>query len=494
MSRRIRILAGALLFGCLIMLYLNFISGKDEKLRKDLHLMPMDSACHTYFDSFMIKGQDGRPEPTLRERIQAMRAYNACFFKHRHTVSNSNDYLKDVNRKVFPMFKEGVKIDSSRYANRVGVVTAIDASNMHFLPRLVGVIRMLDNNIPIEIAHWGSLDESYRLQVMDAGGHRKIKFRNVGEYISDDFQDMNAWTLNFLAMIFSEFADVVYIEPDTVPLTKLGHHFQGIDYQITGALFFRDRYIPNEYYSAKEQNIYQQLMPTSEEMVAFRMNLDYDDRHIFEASILKNQVSGGMVLMDKKRHLLGLLIGLMLQIEKTTSEPTLGCKELMWISQYIAGDSDFTINEQYPGAIGELVKNDDDSREITSTHLAQMNTDLDLLWISGGMQTCPLESWQEDWNSVPELRQKFQDEKALKDSYLKSFHPHYVLVPSDETSPKPDEKSRFKSWLQIKEEGCRGYYWRSKDSPKQPGRMKKLSTDDVDFLDDIRRAWKLENI
>lgn len=487
MLRRTKILVLAIVL-CVVSLVLLSHNPNGEPLGVSdaFHTLPIEEACRVYFDDFMAKGQNGVPEATFKERVQAMRIYGSCVFSHPTMVSRNQELTAQARQKILPMMKSNVNINPNRYHQKDGIVIAVEDAMM--AARAVAVVRTWQSKLPIEIVHWNPLSEEEKTAIKTASGKLKPTFRDAKSYLADDYVDsVTPWALNWLAIIFSEFSRVIFMEADTVALMRLDSLFQSSEFENTGTLLFRDRLIPNEYFSAKEQQIYTGLMPTLEELVAFRMKIDQSERKLFEHSALKNQVSGGLFMIDKRRHIVGLLIGLMMQIEPLTSDPVVGCKELMWIAQYIAGTEPVEFHEQYPGAVGSLVTDPEGSREVISTHLMHMNNDLDWMWMSGGMRACPFDSWDEDWENTPQLRTKFADKGALKKNYEVLIHPHHILVPPIEEEAS---WSSWQPWTRLPDEGCRGYIWRAKDSPARPGRMRKLGEEDVSDLDDVRRAWR----
>lgn len=210
-------------------------------------------------------------------------------------------------------------------------------------------------------------------------------------------------------------------------------------------------------------------------------------------------MESGIVVLNKRKHLSGILAAIQLQFWKPISKYTHGDKELFWLGQLLAGDENFEFNENHAGAIGEIRKNDynlaDSIVGIQPAHVA--NNERQLLWVNSGLEVCKRHTWKEDFEKIEQYKKKFKSEEELKTYYTDSISLRSVIIPPSALKQYPNEaREPERGWDQRKEFGCDEYYWGAysrvgpeSEDPETIGKVIIFNEEEVEKYNKLLKIW-----
>lgn len=486
-----------------------------------------NNACTEYFNSLFSKNSDWSIRSFADKRkslfskrhiinsVRYLRIYGHCFVQ----MSNPTDELDigEVERRLFPAFTQklpifdrwdGVSVEEfpllGRYPsakkavlgeraasstafwyrvkenfNGRGIVISMGMSGVDEVKRLMKVLRVLKNTLPIQIVHKGDISASSMKEVIDAGrGHLNIDgkdqpyesecaqdiwFVNAERSLKSESLDLfNRFSNKWVASLFNSFEEMILMDTDAVPFVKPETLFDAQEYKDTGAYFFKDRPI-GEFLKSSDLKFFKKLLPQEKEYSTFDIphltGLTYEND--FMKSAYKHLMESGIVIMKRSSHLPGLLISATMQLWKEVSEPIYGDKELFWLGQSISGNEEYRFNQNAAGAIGTFNKDGSSNTDyICSTQIAHFSEDLKLLWTNGGLRNCKKGTWQIDFDRNKFLRQKYRSVTDLKNYYESPVEVNgAILTHRQKLSIFQRLRGVRSGYQKCSKMGCIGYVW-----------------------------------
>lgn len=133
---------------------------------------------------------------------------------------------------------------AGQFAGRGLVITATKVDMVN-VPVLLEILQSEGFNLPVEIWYSGEVDS----EIIDvlSSAYKKLVIKNVANYASaEDLQSTSTsqgehvFQVKPLAIINSEFEEVLFLDADNIPMSNPAALFDSAEYQSTGALFWPD--------------------------------------------------------------------------------------------------------------------------------------------------------------------------------------------------------------------------------------------------------------
>ncbi|KAH3688277.1 hypothetical protein WICPIJ_000748 [Wickerhamomyces pijperi] len=395
----------------------------------------------------------------------------------------------------------------------------ISAANHHAAQayQLIALMRALGNKLPIQIFHYGDLDEYHQKRLVHiARTTEDLKLEGVvdnlnyvlkqkgikkmpetKEEIEKLFPPQELWFVNahgtltpeyrghfngfgnkLIAYFFCSFKNTILMDTDTVPLVDFKKNLiESREFQGRGAYFFQDREMSETFGSGDVAVEYlHKMFPSS--LDSFFLGVEPLSNHTLQTRFMTlydhHYMESGVVLVDKRRHFLPVLTTMLVnQIDPVTSL-IYGDKELFWLGFAMSGVEEYYMNKWPAGAIGSRItplksriyhseenkpgKEKFYANEVCSTHPAHLSgiDDSTVLWINSGFVRCK----KYDEVNSEELSARLNPKVFDSIFELKSFYSGYqnfehILIPG--TTEYRGGFPYFENWWRMEE--CSGYIW-----------------------------------
>lgn len=517
-----------------------------------------DENCAQYFkllsdkdSQWGITGFGKRRTSFLSKRqiissVQRLRIYGRCFVSGSAPMNDIN--ISDVESRLFPVFTREVPIFSrwdgsitegfpeaklskkdyevkeeiaskdaywkqvkERYSGK-GIVISIGEGGVDEVIRLLRVLRALKNTLPIQLVHKGDVSASSMNMIIQAGRGKIEDKQGIYSDISEHPQEI--WFVNaarsikkgnldlfqrfsnkWIASLFNSFEEMILMDSDVVPFLNPKELFDATEYRETGAYFFKDRPI-DEFLRSSDLSFYRKLLPSEWEYTAFEMQplTDHTYGNGFLKHGYKHFMESGVVVLNRRNHMPGLLISATMQLWKETSQPIYGDKELFWLGQSIAGNENYRFNKNEAGAIGKKgVYNSNNIEYVCSVQPAHFDNELNLLWTNGGLRNCKKGSWNRDFAENKYLRRKYHNVEELKKYYQSPLELDGAMIaPRSHLNFFERIQGKKVGFQKCPHMGCMGYVWCAYDNPDEV-RAKKINFNE-NSLSRIRTIVALWNM
>ncbi|CAH6720744.1 putative alpha-1,3-mannosyltransferase Mnt4p [[Candida] jaroonii] len=351
------------------------------------------------------------------------------------------------------------------------------------LNKLVNVLRALKNDLPIQITFMrnsltkedmaGIIKNSRSELVVptslkshsfgeDDFPKQNIEFVDMTDVmnqqqhplVAKSYKFNNPTFLTSLSLLFNSFEDIILLSLQTIPLTNLNDLYDNDNYRKYGQLFFKnpshfnhERKTTRPGFQETNDLIRTHFMPNKFDNFFFGINQVKDDK-IFDLTFrenVKDLMDNGMIVINKPKHMSGLLISCNFQLYKIIEGRFESVKDVMfqdifWLGLTIAGTNDRVyFNRHYPGVPGKLTPAEEKdfnkmttSHELCSSSWCQINEadDYTLIYIT----THQFENWL--------------NEPTFKENLLKRFPENPLTV---ETVLKPPEMTKKIHVIEYKE-------------------------------------------
>lgn len=495
-------------------------------------------------------------EERLKNSVGHLRIYGTCYVKHENFREHSR--CLDIESRLFPWMTfespiferwDGTVLNEfpqmSKYykykgmgkvrkqlqtpadscfiynfrnqLNGKGIVLSIADQLVDELINLIKVLRFMRNDLPIQFVHKGDLSFESKKKLTDiCRNDIHLKNSYVIDFAPQEvwFVDANrcflpAYYHNFdhfankwIAVIFNSFEDMIFMDTDSVPFIKPEEFFELGEYQKKGLFFFKDRTsltpIPEQF-----KQLYLKMFPTELELSLFEIatasEKTFSNRLL--AHKLRHSMESGVVVMNRRKKLLGILVAVHIQFWGPLTQHIHGEKEIFWLSQSIAGNEDYEFNANSAGAVGVLEPESGKFPEhvvgIQPAHVAGDNQTL--LWINSGVKNCKKEeSLDYDFNALPHWKDKFSSKTQLKEFYDSAIDIKSVVIPPETYKKWPnDQEAPEEGWQQRVDYGCAGYMWAayskvggSKITDQETfGQVVKFDQEQMSYYNKIAKVW-----
>lgn len=290
--------------------------------------------------------------------------------------------MKEITDVLFPWAQPlGQLVKNFPLTKSQGIAICVEPQTVkQAFFTLMTIREFLGSKLPVEVFYVSekSLDQAQQDLFT---GIRGVIVKNLNQVFAAFPTDIDASSCKSFAILASSFRETILVDPDVVFVKKPDYAFIENGYQWAGTLFFYDRTSKAHPGEAKGgPGWIRDLIPE------FAKN----GRHIryMDGSSLHEQDSG-VVVMDKKRTLVGLLTICLINSKKFQKETHshILAKEMFWVGMEIARQPQGW-GLYYGGSAGSLERiNKHDSvcgRPAYSDDFAQ------LFWFNGGFRNLSL--------------------------------------------------------------------------------------------------------
>lgn len=412
------------------------------------------------------------------------------------TLQPDNEEESELDTKVEKCFVESLK---TKFKGKGIVMTASDAY-VSEAQNLIKILRGLDNKLPIQIIHKGDLSKASRQKILNsARGKTELpySFHKISKILPTNFSKQEVWFVNvkrsitpeysryfsryankLLATFFNSFEEMILMDLDVIPFIDPIEFFRSPQYSKSGTFFFKDREI-YEKQKLGDSKFFKKLFPTKADQMLFDIpeitSKTLDNRYIKYNYV--HYMEAGIVVLNKKQHLTGVITTMQLQLYEPSSVRVWGDKELFWMGMAVAGDENFEFNKDSAYAIGEksqekyrFSKASKLNEEVCSSHPGHVSEDGRLLWMNSGFKNCKnLDTYEMDslsykWSKFFNIKKgKTELQKKLKYYYNLPTRINYAILPTVDVKryykglTKENDPNLERTWKKRAE--CLGYLW-----------------------------------
>lgn len=483
------------------------------------------------------KVENRKYETSLFNQMARLRIHGKCFFDNRVNF-DTTDYEKNLfpylsgelpiyehwngETVVFPRYYKTKKPRftlsflqklQSDYNGR-GIVMSIGEGLIQETYQLIKVLRYLNNTLPIQMVHQNELSEDSKQYLFELCRSEEIKgpkqdlwIVDVGPCLSSRYDGrFRGFNSKWMAVLFSSFDEIILMDNDVVPFInplKFFTDFPG--YLHTGTFFFRDRE-SFERINTGSLKLIEKMVPSKIENLLFDIENTSSDRlkskfHLFEYGA-KHYMESGVVVLDKRRNFKGLLTSINVQLIGGLTGQFYGDKEIFWLGQVLAGNSDVYFNTHAAGNIGKI---EDFSRylkvikSIQPAHISPLD-DHTLLWVNSGLKVCKKDTAISDFEEIYKPREDSQFQTAQDlELYYNSILPidGVIIPPNSNRDWNNNIQEPSRGFDQKNNQGCGGYYWfaySSVGTPNDPpaltnGELVEFTEDEKLYIREIAAIW-----
>ncbi|CAI4050583.1 putative alpha-1,3-mannosyltransferase SKDI_14G3820 [Saccharomyces kudriavzevii IFO 1802] len=363
--------------------------------------------------------------------------------------------------------------------------------------RLMRILRLLNNSLPIEIVHKSDLSKSSQ-QLLIASAResassnyppQELWFLDVKSLIKDEYLNrFKRFSNKWLAITFSSFQMPIFLDSDTVPFVPLDGFYRTGEFERTGTLFFKDRSFPLSKLSSQQTKALRQIInnslgisSNSEQGFESLKNSSKDDTAIgaIDSVIFKQQkhyMDSGLLVIDKQKHFFCLPIAIMLQFSPI-QEYFHGDKEWFWLSLLLSNE-EFTFHPVEASNVGKLEESSTpESGQICSIQLAHTDVHGNLLWLNGGLSVCKKACWKYDFTKRKGIAAKYKSVNALQKYYQSPVILENVITPEVSKS----------SWLNRDE--CAMYTYCTNYKRGEYGTLIKFTDSQKRYYEKFVQLW-----
>ena len=334
-------------------------------------------------DRFIVKHLDADLE--FKEDFEhlgdRMRLLKSLWRKNSATQSIAAEVMMD---RVFPWLRDRSKILDQASSRDKGIVMTIGNNFVTTGMQTIRALQQLNSALPVVVFYAGVFDlanENVHKLVRLPG----VELVNLCDLLNCTTLDMDKWDTKPFALLASPFKETILMDADAIFVQNPAILFKDPGYILTGAVLFKDRTLFGG--PSHTANWLKRVLPKpiSERAQATRM---YHGQTIHE-------VESGVVVMDKEKHIFGLLTICLLNMGTFKEEMhtwTHGDKESFWIGLEIIGEP-YEIHPELPGSIGSIDRSVDE--RLCHGHLAHFDREGRLLWFNDGLAQAKRDD--DDW-------------------------------------------------------------------------------------------------
>lgn len=194
-----------------------------------------------------------------------------------------------------PYFTDHMALHLSFKHGGRGIVVTAGSSQIPHLKTLIHNVRDVGCTLPIEVMYLddGDMDVDVQAELENLD---EVMVREIAPMVDDEGWRLSGWALKPYAIMFSSFREVIFVDADSLFFEDPESLFEDEDYQLTGALFFKDRTLWPEWKRDWLKNLLPR--PISQNVLASR----------YWRGESGHQQESGVVVVDKWRHFIAMLM------------------------------------------------------------------------------------------------------------------------------------------------------------------------------------------
>ncbi|RCH96026.1 hypothetical protein CU097_010812 [Rhizopus azygosporus] len=223
---------------------------------------------------------------------------------------------------IKPFWKNAFEINMTIKQDK-GIVMCVGEDQFKHAASAVRALReVLKSDLPIEIFYINQYDLSKgKRDYFEA--FKNVKTVDISTIINDEYTQFGGWAIKPYAMLASSFRHVILMDADVFMFQKPDTLFEDEGYKRTGALFFLDRTLFNDYEDGRRW--LKSFLPTYS---------TYVEQSRWWKKTSAHEQESGIVVMDKKKVLFGLLSTCKMndkqERDKVSYKHSHGDKETFW--------------------------------------------------------------------------------------------------------------------------------------------------------------------
>lgn len=196
---------------------------------------------------------------------------------------------------IKPFWKNTFEINMTIKQDK-GIVMCVGEDQFKHAASAVRALReVLKSDLPIEIFYINQYDLSKgKRDYFET--FKNVKTVDISTIINDEYTQFGGWAIKPYAMLASSFRHVILMDADVFMFQKPDTLFEDEGYKRTGALFFLDRTLFNDYEDGRRW--LKSFLPTYS---------TYVEQSRWWKKTSAHEQESGIVVMDKKKVLFGLL-------------------------------------------------------------------------------------------------------------------------------------------------------------------------------------------
>lgn len=368
--------------------------------------------------------------------------------------------------------------------NGKGIVMTINDGMVDDTIRLIKVLRYLRNSYPIQIVYHSNLFELSKQHLVKAA---RIKFENYPTQElwfvdarrcieSTAIGKFNSFANKILATLFNSFEEMILLDADTVLVQPPEYFFNLKKFIDSGTMFYKDRTAFN-FRNRDHTVMFEKLMPSLDDSMVF--NVRQISNHTLNNEFFQgfeHYMESGLVAINRKKHFIQPFMMAVLNFYHPITSKIYGDKELFWLSLVLAGDENYSFNDNFAAAIGELtpeVERHKDvnqiksfhSKELCSSHPSHIS-DVDnqtLVWFNSGFRFCGNAEKGVDFQAEFDYKKRFSKLKTLDE--FKTFFTsklkitHAVIPPFDKSRRRALNLEHEPEAAWTMTTYCKNYLW-----------------------------------
>ncbi|GAN02981.1 alpha-1,3-mannosyltransferase [Mucor ambiguus] len=205
-----------------------------------------------------------------------------------------------------------------------GIVMCVGNGQFQHAATSVHAVReILKSDLPIEIFYIDRYDLSQE-KIDYFNSIPNVKTQDISKRINNYYTRFGGWALKPYAVLASSFTEVILMDADVFMVKKPESFFEDEGYKKTGALFFLDRTLFNNYHEGRKW--LKSFLPT---------HSTYLKESRWWKTTSTHEQESGIVVIDKRKGLFGLLatckMNDKLERDRVSYRHSHGDKETFWI-------------------------------------------------------------------------------------------------------------------------------------------------------------------
>jgi hypothetical protein len=197
---------------------------------------------------------------------------------------------------IQPRWPDVYAINKGNSSQR-GIVMCVGEDQFHFARRTIKAIReIFKSTLPIQVYAIDAADLSESKRHDLTSSFKGVTVHNIVDRINKVGTDFGGWSLKPFAALASDFDQVILMDADVYFFQSPDTLFDDPGYAATGTLFFYDRTLFGDW--TRGRHWLESFLPSVSSLVPKSRWWNYKSAHEQES---------GVVVIDKRRSLLGLL-------------------------------------------------------------------------------------------------------------------------------------------------------------------------------------------
>ncbi|GAN08195.1 conserved hypothetical protein [Mucor ambiguus] len=290
-------------------------------------------------------------------------------------------YLKRLENALYPWiypYWDNVFHINNQTSGK-GIVLCVGNNQFKFAASTIRAIReVYHNDLPIEVFFIRENDLDIAKRHYLTSEFDNLTLMKLDDYVDDYYTKFGGWAMKPFAMLASSFSEVIMMDADVFFFQNPSMLFEDEGYKTAGSLFYYDRTLfPNW---TKGPDWMRSFLPTMSSFVP---------KSRWFKGLSSHEQESGVVVMDKRKALLGLLstckMNGITERDEVVYKHVHGDKETYWVGFEVT-QTPYAFVKSYAGVIGSHGRGDTDgSPEYICGNQIHLDAEGRPLWLNGGL-------------------------------------------------------------------------------------------------------------